>query len=114
MGHAEMLLAVAGIDRGGVEELTQRLAAQDWASFPAEERAAFHAGWLLSRAPHRFDDAQRAALARACGTERAIDVIWQVAWGNYMTLVADSLRLPLERENAFRRPSSTSSTSTAR
>ena len=65
---------------------------------------AFQAGWLLSRTPHLFDDEQRTALSAACGAERAIDVIWKVAWGNYMTLVADSLRLPLERENAFRRP----------
>jgi len=104
MGHAEMLLAVAGLDESGVQDITRRLAAQDWASFPPMERAAFRAGWQLSREPHLFDDAQRTALAAACGPERAVDVIWYTAWGNYMMLVADALRLPLERENAFRRP----------
>jgi alkylhydroperoxidase family enzyme len=103
MGHAEMLLAVAGLDEARVQDLTRRLAAQEWDSFAPLERAAFHAGWQLSRAPHEFDDAQRAALAAACGAERAVDVIWHVAWGNYMMLVADTLQLPLERENAFRR-----------
>lgn len=104
MGHAEMLLAVAGIDEAGVEDITRRLAAQDWDSFSPTERAAFRAAWQLSRAPHLFDESHRDALVAACGPERAVDILWQIAWGNYMTLVADALELPLERENAFARP----------
>jgi hypothetical protein len=30
-------------------------------------------------------------------------LIWFVAWGNYMTRVADAFQIPLETENAFAR-----------
>jgi hypothetical protein len=99
MGHSEMLLAVAGVQESDVVTLTSRLASGDWSSFPPEHVAAFRAAALLSRAPDRFDDASRAELREA--TERAAELVWLIAWGNYMTTVAEALRLPLERGNAF-------------
>jgi hypothetical protein len=38
------------------------------------------------------------------GRERAPDLIWYVAWCNYMTRVADAFQLPLEKENCFAPP----------
>ena len=41
------------------------------------------------------------ALVGAFGRARALDVIYHVAWGNYMTRVAEALQLPLETTNVF-------------
>ena len=40
MGHCEMLLAVAGLDKTALDERTRRLASGDWSSFPPGDRAA--------------------------------------------------------------------------
>ena len=41
MGHTEMSLEVAGLDRNAIAERTRRLGSGDWSAFPAAERAAF-------------------------------------------------------------------------
>jgi len=41
------------------------------------------------------------SLADAFGRLRALDLIWLVAWCNYMTRVAEALQLPLETTNVF-------------
>ena len=43
-------------------------------------------------------------LVTTFGAHRAVDVIWHIAWCNYMTRVADAFQLPLERDNVFARP----------
>jgi hypothetical protein len=90
MGHAEMLLAVAGMEPGGIDELVQRLAAGDWQSFPPEQRTLFAVACRLTREPWAMTAAERTALVDA--------------WGNYMTSVADALQLPLETTNVFAPP----------
>ena len=103
MGHSEMLLAVAGLSEHDVADVTHRLNSGDWSSFAPAERLAFHAAWKLSRDPASFAAADREVLRHAFGVERATDVVWHVAWANYMTRFADAFQLPLERENVFRR-----------
>jgi hypothetical protein len=104
MGHAEMLLAVAGMEPTGIDELVQRLAAGDWQSFPPEQRTLFAVACRLTREPWALTADERAALRDAFGPVRAIDWIWLIAWGNYMTSVADALQLPLETTNVFAPP----------
>src|SRR2546430_16729608 len=104
MGHAEMLLAVAGLKPEEVKSLTGKLAAGDWSDFPRAQRTAFALAYKLSKDPAAFTDADRAALVEVFGRERAVDLIWYVSWCNYMTRVADAFQLPLERENCFMPP----------
>ena len=101
MGHAEMLLAVAGLKPDEVKSLTRKLAAGDWSDFPPAERAAFGLAYKLSREPAKFTAADRAALVEVFGEHRVVDLIWYTAWCNYMTRVADAFQLPLERDNVF-------------
>jgi len=104
MGHAEMLLAVAGLKDDEVKALTKKLATGDWSDFPKAQQAAFSLAYKLSKAPASVTDADRAALIEVFGRERAADLIWYTAWCNYMTRVADAFQLPLEKENAFAPP----------
>jgi formylglycine-generating enzyme required for sulfatase activity len=104
MGHAEMLLAVAGLKREEVKSLTRKLAAGDWSDFPQAQRTAFALAYKLSKAPATIADEDRVALVEVFGRERAVDLIWYVSWCNYMTRVADAFQLPLERENCFMPP----------
>src|SRR3954464_14917398 len=104
MGHAEMLLAVAGLKPEEVKELKKRLANGDWSDFPRAQRTAFALAYKLSKEPTAFTDKDRAALIEVFGRERAADLIWYVAWCNYMTRVADAFQLPLEKENCFMPP----------
>ncbi|QJW97803.1 carboxymuconolactone decarboxylase family protein [Frigoriglobus tundricola] len=104
MGHAEMLLAVAGLKPDEVKVLTKKLAAGDWSDFPEAQRTAFALAYKLSKEPAAFTDRDRAALVAVFGRERAVDLIWYVSWCNYMTRVADAFQLPLEKENCFTPP----------
>jgi alkylhydroperoxidase family enzyme len=104
MGHAEMLLAVAGLKPEEVKSLTKKLAAGDWSDFPTGQRTAFALAYKLSKAPATFTNKDRAALVEVFGPERAVDLIWYVSWCNYMTRVADAFQLPLETENCFMPP----------
>lgn len=98
-----MLLAVAGLSENDVANVTRRLNSGDWSSFAPADRVALRAAWQLTHAPASFTTADREALHAAFGPERATDVIWHVAWANYMTRFADAFQLPLERENVFAR-----------
>src|SRR5262245_13111163 len=104
MGHAEMLLAVAGLKPGEVQALTEKLATGDWSDFPKAQATAFALAHKLSKEPAAVTDRDRAALVEVFGPARAVDVIWYVSWCNYMTRVADAFQLPLERENCFMPP----------
>ena len=104
MGHSEMLLAVAGMKAEEVEERASRLADGEWPGFTGRERTAFRFARLLTAEPWAVTDADVRALVDAFGRDRALDVIWHVAWGNYMTRVADAFQLPLEATNVFDRP----------
>jgi hypothetical protein len=101
MGHSEMGLAVAGLKGDDLKKLRQKLADGDWASFPPAERTAFPFGVKLSREPGKVTEKDIRALTETFGRHRAVDMIFYVAWGNYMTRVADAFQLPLEREDPF-------------
>jgi hypothetical protein len=101
MGHCEMLLAVAGLDKTALDERTRRLASGDWSSFPPGDRAAFLFARKQAREPWSIssDDMQR--LTDHFGVERTLDVLWWACRCHYMTRVADAFQIPLERENVF-------------
>jgi alkylhydroperoxidase family enzyme len=103
MGHSEMSLAVAGLTEQQIKERTRRLAG-DWSGFSPAERQAFAFASRLAREPKSVTDADRAALVKTFGADRAIDLIWHASWCNYMTRVADAFQLPLEQENVFAPP----------
>jgi hypothetical protein len=104
MGHSEMLLAVAGLKPDEVKNLTKKLATGDWSSFPKAQQTAYGLAYKLSREPAKITDADREALITVFGRERTVDLIWYVAWCNYMTRIADAFQLPLEKENVFAPP----------
>ena len=104
MGHSEMLLAVAGLKQDEVKALTKKLASGDWSSFPLAQRTAFGLAYKLSKEPSEITDANRGALVEVFGRERAADLIYYVAWCNYMTRIADAFQLPLEKDNVFAPP----------
>src|SRR4051812_13282210 len=100
MGHCDMLLAVAGLDRQAVNERTRELAGGDWSRFPPAEQSACAFARRVSRkaaaSAQGFQD-----LVDRLGHERAVDVVWWVCQCHYMTRVADAFRLPLEQGNVF-------------
>jgi alkylhydroperoxidase family enzyme len=104
MGHSEMLLAVAGLDKSRIQELTRQLADGDWSKFPPAEALAFSLAYKLTKHPQDVADEDVRELVAVFGKERAVDVIWYIAWCNYMTRVADAFQLPLEEENVFAEP----------
>lgn len=104
MGHSEMLLAVAGLTQDDVAARAARLADPEWSSFEPSERTAFGFARKLTAAPWSVTDEDLRALTDAFGRDRALDIVWHVAWGNYMTRVADALGMPLETTNVFEPP----------
>jgi alkylhydroperoxidase family enzyme len=101
MGHTEMILAVAGLDKKAIAERTKKLADGDWSSFPPAERVAFAFARKLSKEPWSITEADRDELRRHFGPVMMLDVIWWACRCHYMTRVADGFQLPLERENVF-------------
>src|SRR5579862_3175431 len=101
MGHSEMGLAVAGLNRTQIREVTKRLAGGDWSAFPPGEQAAFRLAYQLTRNPKAFSDEDARNSIATFGVDRTVDLIWYTGWGNYMTRVADAFQLPLERTNVF-------------
>jgi hypothetical protein len=101
MGHCEMLLAVAGLDKNSLDERTRRLASGDWSTFPAADRAGFAFARKQAREPWSITDADVQGLVDHFGPERALDVIWWACRCHYMTRVADGFQIPLERDNVF-------------
>src|SRR3954454_22564021 len=104
MGHSEMLLAVAGLQKEEIQKRVRQLGSGDWSAFPPAERLALHFAHKLTREPAAVSDRDVQGLVEAFGRHRAVDLIWRIAWCNYMTRVADAFQLPLERENVFSTP----------
>lgn len=96
-----MLLAVAGLQDEELRKRAKKLATGDWADFTPAERLSFAFAFKLTRTPAEVTDKDVAALVAVFGRERAVDLIWTTAWGNYMTRIADAFQLPLERDNVF-------------
>jgi hypothetical protein len=101
MGHCEMLLAVAGLDKNAIADRTRRLASGDWSSFTPAERVAFAFARKQAESPADITTEDWQQLVRYFGPERALDVVWWACRCHYMTRVADAFQLPLERENVF-------------
>lgn len=101
MGHCEMLLEVAGLDKDEVADRTRRLAGDDWSAFPPEEQRAYAYARKLSKTPWELTAEDYRQLERDLGPERAMATFWWLCRGLYMTRVSDGFQLPLERENVF-------------
>jgi hypothetical protein len=101
MGHAEMILAVAGKSTGEVAEATRRLAG-DGADWTPAERAAFTFTRKQAKEPWAIGEADIAVLEKEFGRAKAWQVIWWASRCHYMTKVADAFQLPLEQDNPFR------------
>lgn len=103
MGHCEMLLEVAGLDRASIADRTRRLASSDWSAFPAAEQRAYAYARKLSRTPWELSAADYRTLEADLGPKQAMATFWWLCRGLYMTRVSDGFQLPLERENVFQR-----------
>jgi hypothetical protein len=99
MGHCEMLLAVAGLDKNAVAHLTRNLAEGDWSRFTDGERSALAFARKLATPATAAGDFGK--LVNHLGRARAVDVAWWVSHCHYMTRVADAFQLPLEQGNVF-------------
>lgn len=104
MGHAEMLLAVAGLNQLQVDERVQVLASGDWSVFTPQERVVLHYARKLSKQPHAIRQADVQTLTRHLGAERTLDWVYHISWCNFMTRVADAFQIPLEPVNVFLPP----------
>jgi hypothetical protein len=101
MGHCEMLLAVAGLDKSALDERERRLASGDWSSFPPGDRAAYRFTRKQSLEPWSIDANDIGRLVDHFGVERTHDVLFWACRCHYMTRVADAFQIPLERDNVF-------------
>lgn len=101
MGHCEMLLEVAGLDKNGVADRTRRLAGDDWSSFPPAEQRTYAYARKLSKTPWELTPADYHALEKDLGDAPAMSIFWWLCRGLYMTRVSDGFQLPLERDNVF-------------
>jgi hypothetical protein len=104
MGHAEMLLAVAGLDHLQVGERVKVLASGDWSEFAPHERVVLHLARRLSKHPQALGKADVDLAVRHLGADRAIDWMFHISWCNFMTRVADAFQIPLESVNVFLPP----------
>jgi hypothetical protein len=104
MGHAEMLLAVAGLNQLQVSERVQVLASGNWSSFSPQERVVLHFARSLSKYPSSIGDREVQPMIQYLGPHRALDWIFHISWCNFMTRVADAFQIPLEPVNVFLPP----------
>jgi hypothetical protein len=70
MGHAEMLLAVAGLDRKTIDERSRHLADGDWSVFSPAEQAAFGFAHKQAARPESITRQDVEELVRRLGRER--------------------------------------------
>lgn len=100
MGHAEMILAVAGMSANEIAERTRRLAGGD--RLTDAERVMFAFTRKQAKSPWAITDTDVAELETVLGRSKAWQIIWWAARCHYMTKVADAFQLPLEHDNPFR------------
>lgn len=102
MGHCEMRLELAGLDRAAIAQRLRRLASGDWSCFSPDDQLAFAFACLLTKSPWEVTDGDIEAVKRGLGERRALHSIWWLCRGLYATCIASGFQLPLERENVFR------------
>lgn len=101
MGHTEMLLAVAGLNKNAVHQHCRNLASGDWSQFSPAHRVAFRFARKQAKSPSSITVRDMDELAAHFGPERALDVVWWSSRCHYMTRIADAFQLPLEQQNVF-------------
>ena len=101
MGHCEMLLEVAGLDKNSIADRTRRLAGADWSAFPPREQRAYAYARKLSKTPWDLTPAEYRELEMDFSPKVGMATFWWLCRGLYMTRVSDGLQLPLENENVF-------------
>lgn len=101
MGHCEMLLEVAGLNKQQVDERTRALASDNWAPFSPSEQRTFAYARKLTAAPSSLTFADYQQLEADLGDRMAMSTFWWLCRGLYMTRISDGFQLPLERENVF-------------
>lgn len=101
MGHCEMLLEVAGLNKDQIAERTNRLGSADWSSFNPVEQRAYAYARKLSRTPWELTAEDYHVLEKDLGEAEAMATFWWLCRGLYMTRVSDGFQLPLELENVF-------------
>lgn len=104
MGHCEMLLEVAGLDKQAIADRTSKLASNDWSAFPPAEQRAYAYARKLSKAPWTLTAEDYQTLEKDLGPAQAMSTFWWLCRGLYMTRISDGFQLPLERENVFGSP----------
>ena len=101
MGHCEMLMEVAGLDKPAIAERTRKLATDDWSAFPPREQRALAYARKLSKTPWALTPADYGTLSSDFGPKEAMGTFFWLCRGLYMTRISDGFQLPLERENVF-------------
>lgn len=101
MGHCEMLLEAAGLDKAAIAKRTQLLAESDWSAFPEQEQRAYAFARKLSAEPWNLTAEDYHRLESDYGDHTAMSIFWWLCRGLYMTRISDGFQLPLERENVF-------------
>jgi alkylhydroperoxidase family enzyme len=101
MGHSEMVLAVAGLDKQKIAARNRRLASGDWSAFTPRERTAFAFAHKQARNPAGTTAQDFQSLLDQLGTAQTLDAVWWIARCHYMIHVAEAFQLPLERHNIF-------------
>ena len=101
MGHCEMLLEVAGLDKAQIARRTRLLAETDWSKFPPEEQRAYEYARKLSLAPWELTANDYQSLTKDYGQHQGMSIFWWLCRGLYMTRISDGFQLPLEKDNVF-------------
>ena len=102
MGHCEMLLEVAGLDKNAIAERTRRLASDDWSAFPPVEQRAYAYARKLSKTPWAMTGSDYKTLETDLGPDRDMATFFWLCRGLYMTRVSDGFQLPLSATTSSR------------
>ena len=81
MGHCEMLLEAAGLDKGAIADRTRRLAGDDWSCFPPAEQRAYAFARKLSKTPWELTTADYKTLEADLGPDKAMATFWWLCRG---------------------------------
>lgn len=101
MGHCEMLLEVAGLNKEQIAERLRRLASNDWSAFPEKEQRAYAYARKLTKTPWELTFEEYKQLERDLGEKEAMATFFWLCRGLYMTRVSDGFQLRLESDNVF-------------
>ncbi len=101
MGHCEMLLEDAGLDKSAVAHRTQLLAESDWRKFPVAEQHVYAYARKLSQTHWELTAADYQSLVDEFGPQKSMGIFWWLCRGLYMTRISDGFQMPLERDNVF-------------